>query len=501
MEGDVEPPDEVAELGVIADHGLDVRGDVALGVPQQQVAEAVRLARRQHDDRTRLGRGDADVRSRREQRPQLVDDRVLRRRADERRAHEEEARGGIDELVVADDAESGAKEDAGDLVDQPDLVAAVDQEELGLRLARVTHRRCQLREGDERAARRRLDLAQRLLVVRDGGEVVRAALEQHAVRARTPARNARSRARDRPSGCSHIGSMPSVSTPPTPLAAIARSTAARISRPVSASVAQMSASSCQSSTASAAASAVDSLASVDEIHVSRAASITGCVPDDRGERIAVRHRLAERREIGRDAAHLLIAARRDAKAGLDLVEDEHGAARVAQLARAREPRLGRQPLDDRLDHDRREVGARRRRPRARARRRRRTATRVTASRTARGNADARRTPSRASRSSRSATTCSRPVYVRAIRTAAAVASAPVLRNCTVSAHGMSDAQPLRELDLAPARQRRDVALRRGLDDGLRDARLGVAERDGAERHRAVEVLSAVDVDDAAAARR
>ena len=59
---------------------------------------------------------------------------------------------------------------------------------------------------------------------------------------------------------------------------MARSNAARISRPVSASVPQMSASSCQSSTASAAASADDSLASVEEIQVRRAASISAACP-------------------------------------------------------------------------------------------------------------------------------------------------------------------------------------------------------------------------------
>ncbi len=76
----------------------------------------------------------------------------------------------------------------------------------------------------------------------------------------------------------------------------------------------------------------------------------GCLPHHRRERIAVRHRLAERRQVGRDAAHFLIAARRETKARLHLVEDQRGAGGITQRARA-------------LD----------RTPRARARRRRRTA--------------------------------------------------------------------------------------------------------------------------------
>ena len=38
----------------------------------------------------------------------------------------------------------------------------------------------------------------------------------------------------------------------------------------------------------------------------------------------------------------------------------------------------------------------------------------------------------------------------------------------------------------------------GIDDGARDVRLGVAQRDGAERHAAVHVTVPVDVDHAAA---
>ena len=58
------------------------------------------------------------------------------------------------------------------------------------------------------------------------------------------------------------------------------------------------------------------------------------------------------------------------------------------------------------------------------------------------------------------------------------------------------AQPLGDVDLAYARQSAHVAARDRIDDRARDVRLGVAERDGAERHRAVEVLVAVGVGDA-----
>jgi hypothetical protein len=91
--------------------------------------------------------------------------------------------------------------------------------------------------------------------------------------------------------------------------------------------------------------------------------------------------------------------------------------------------------------------------------------------------------------------------VRAIRTAAEVASAPVLRKLHALGAGNQRVQPLGELHFAPARQRTDVAFDRRVHDGARDAWLGVAERDGAERHRAVNIAGAVDVDDATAARR
>ncbi len=63
------------------------------------------------------------------------------------------------------------------------------------------------------------------------------------------------------------------------------------------------------------------------------------------------------------------------------------------------------------------------------------------------------------------------------------------------------AEPLRQLDLAPARQPGDVSFRRGVDHRLRDTRLGVAECYGAERHCAVDEGSAVHVGDAAPACR
>ena len=58
------------------------------------------------------------------------------------------------------------------------------------------------------------------------------------------------------------------------------------------------------------------------------------------------------------------------------------------------------------------------------------------------------------------------------------------------------AQPLGDFDFPHTRKRRDVSARDGVDDGSRDVRLCVAKRDGAERHRTVEILVAVDVGDA-----
>ena len=72
--------------------------------------------------------------------------------------------------------------------------------------------------------------------------------------------------------------MPSVDTPSTPLASIAAATARRMSAPIAHSDSQTSAELCQVSTAPAAASADASLASVDEIHVFFAASMTSRSP-------------------------------------------------------------------------------------------------------------------------------------------------------------------------------------------------------------------------------
>jgi hypothetical protein len=120
---------------------------------------------------------------------------------------------------------------------------------------------------------------------------------------------------------------------------------------------------------------VPSLASVDEIQAPRARLHHRRAADHRRERVAVRHRLREDGEVGGHGARRLVAAGRDAEAGLHLVEDEHGAGAVAHRARRDEPLGRREALDDGLEHDAGEVVARRRRTRPRARPRRRTARR------------------------------------------------------------------------------------------------------------------------------
>ncbi len=71
--------------------------------------------------------------------------------------------------------------------------------------------------------------------------------------------------------------------------------------------------------------------------------------------------LAERGEVGRDAVALLRAAERHAEAGDDLVEDEHDAVRVAQVAQTLQEALGGRHdahvAGDRLDDDRRDLVA------------------------------------------------------------------------------------------------------------------------------------------------
>ena len=88
------------------------------------------------------------------------------------------------------------------------------------------------------------------------------------------------------------------------------------------------------------------------------------------------------------------------------------------------------------------------------------------------------------------------MYVRAIRTAAAIASAPVFEKLGFVRAWNDAAQPLGDVHLVHAGQRAHVAARDRIDDRARDVRLRVAERDGAERHRAVEVLVPVGVGDA-----
>ena len=53
---------------------------------------------------------------------------------------------------------------------------------------------------------------------------------------------------------------------------------------------------------------------------------------EHGDRVAVGDRLGEGAQVGAHAVELLHAAARDAEAGLDLVDDQHDAVAVAQLA-------------------------------------------------------------------------------------------------------------------------------------------------------------------------
>jgi hypothetical protein len=66
VERDPEALDEAAEHVVIAHHGGDPGREVSLLVAQQEIAEAVRLLRGQHDDAAGLGRGDPHPRAVRE---------------------------------------------------------------------------------------------------------------------------------------------------------------------------------------------------------------------------------------------------------------------------------------------------------------------------------------------------------------------------------------------------------------------------------------------------
>ena len=81
---------------------------------------------------------------------------------------------------------------------------------------------------------------------------------------------------------------------------------------------------------------------------------------------------------------------------------------------------------------------------------------------------------------------SRPVYVRAMRTAALIASAPVLRNCTRSAHGMtpqnrSATSTSRACDSPETEPLATVSITARVT-----LRLAVREGHGAQRHGAVE---------------
>ena len=80
---------------------------------------------------------------------------------------------------------------------------------------------------------------------------------------------------------------------------------------------------------------------------------------ERGDRPAVRHRLPERGQVGRDAGDRLVAAETVPEARDHLVEDEHGAVLRRQLAQPlEEAGLGQDGADvvrDRLEDDRGDV--------------------------------------------------------------------------------------------------------------------------------------------------
>ena len=85
-------------------------------------------------------------------------------------------------------------------------------------------------------------------------------------------------------------------------------------------------------------------------------AITSRAAGDRRQRKAAAHRLAVAREVGHDAVLLLRAAPRDAKAGDDLVEDEHDAVAARDLAhRLEKAGLRQQHALQRLDDHRREL--------------------------------------------------------------------------------------------------------------------------------------------------
>ena len=79
--------------------------------------------------------------------------------------------------------------------------------------------------------------------------------------------------------------------------------------------------------------------------------------DERGAREAVRHRLAEGRQVGLDAVGRLRAAEVPAEAGDHLVEDEQRAVPRAQVAQALEEPRRRRDAALGLEHDTRDLPA------------------------------------------------------------------------------------------------------------------------------------------------
>ena len=85
-------------------------------------------------------------------------------------------------------------------------------------------------------------------------------------------------------------------------------------------------------------------------------AITSALPGNRRQRKAAADRLAVAGEVRDDAVFLLRAAPCDAKAGDDLVEDEHDAVPARHLTQRREKAgLGQQHALQRLDHHRGEL--------------------------------------------------------------------------------------------------------------------------------------------------
>ncbi len=160
-------------------------------------------------------------------------------------------------------------------------------------------------------------------------------------------------------------------------------------------------------------------------------------PAHGGKREPVRERLAERREVGRDAREFLVPAGREAEPRLHFVEDQCRAAGVADRARPLDPLLRGHPFDDRLEDDGGEPVRHRPTRRCRARPRRRTAPRGKSFCTPSGTPGAARAPVMPAEVAAADDHVAAGICPRERAPPRATASAPLLRNCTFSAHGTS----------------------------------------------------------------